>query len=74
MFGANPVIDKSRLHVHRAFTVSQLIALGTVNPYSETYVTDATTVYPASAGAAPTGGGTNKRKVYTIDGTNWLMF
>ncbi len=72
LFGANPVIDKNRLHVFRGYTVATLPT--GVSPYSEAYVSDAASAYPTGAGSAPAGGGTAKRKVYTVDGTNWLMF
>jgi hypothetical protein len=71
MFGANPVISQNRNHVFRAYTVATLPT--GVNAYTEAYVSDGATAYPTNAGAAPTGGGTNKRKVFTTDGTNWLL-
>jgi hypothetical protein len=71
LFGANPVIDQNRLFVHRSYTVA---ALPTgVNPYSRAFVTDATLTLAAGIGAAPTGGGTNKVPVHTVNGTNWVI-
>lgn len=71
MFGANPVVDKNRLLVLRAFATASLPT--GVNPYSTAFVTDATLGLSAGLGLAPIGGGTNKVPVYTTDGTNWLI-
>lgn len=72
MFGANPVINANRLFVMRQFTVATL-PTGT-NPNSVATVTDSTVPYvSANIGATPLGGGANKCKVTTFDGTNWVI-
>ncbi len=73
MFGANTVIDKNRLHVDRGFTFAALTALGTVNPFTRAFVTDSVSTHAAGIGTTPTGSGSNKVPVYTVDGTNWLI-